>query len=104
MRIDLNASVCGKMYRLRSVRAASAMHGECDPPNKAKKEIRINQRLSGRALCETVLHELLHASAFDLLSEHYVTHAARDIAAVLWRLGYRVEDPKHGPKKTNQRG
>ena len=37
---------------------------------------------------ETVVHEAIHC-CFPMYSEEKVTQAARDIARLLWRLGYR---------------
>ena len=53
--------------------------------------IQIDPRYCGRELLETIIHESLHACLWDL-DEEAVTMTARDIARLLWRLGYRTEE------------
>jgi hypothetical protein len=62
--------------------------GTCDAPNTPGKAIRILSELKGRERLETIIHECLHAAGWEL-KEKSVTHAARDIARILWKLGYR---------------
>ena len=69
-------------------------HGNCDPPDWKNKAIRVDKTLRGEAELETILHEMLHTAAWDLLSEQWVTDAGRDLAKALWRIGYRKEDRK----------
>lgn len=57
-----------------------------------KRKILIDERLKGRALLETTIHECLHA-CYPQMSEETVTESARDIARVLWNLGYRQSAP-----------
>ena len=61
--------------------------GETDYPGR---EIRIDDRIAGQRLLDTLIHEGLHA-ALPHLTEHDVTAAATDIAPVLWRLGYHSQ-------------
>ena len=60
------------------------------------RKILIDERLKGRALLETEIHEAMHA-CFPQLSEETVTEAARDLARILWALGYRVDVEKQAP-------
>lgn len=48
----------------------------------------IDSALKGRALLETEIHEAFHHLCPDHSEEH-VTASARDLAKILWALGYR---------------
>lgn len=65
--------------------------GECSDPTK---EIRISNRTRGKTELDSIIHECLHASAFDVLDEYFVQEAASDIARLLWKLGYRKVPPE----------
>ena len=69
-----------------------ATDGECDSPGKARKEIRIRNSLNRpdrqKRLMEVAIHESLHALHWGL-DEGIVESGAEDIAALLWKLGYR---------------
>lgn len=67
---------------------AARCYGDCDSPDERNKQIRIAEDLTGEVKMETVIHELLHAGDWGR-SEEYVEQHAKDIARVLWRLGYR---------------
>jgi hypothetical protein len=64
--------------------------GLCDHPGTPGREIWISSTLTGQNMLETLIHELLHASYPDL-NEDAVNATARDIATVLWELGYRAD-------------
>ena len=66
----------------------SGRDGDCDHPPGRHPRIRISDRLSGRARMETEIHEVLHASRPEL-DESAVQTTAREIATVLFRLGWR---------------
>lgn len=78
------------MRRYWHLRAAPnlANRGDCDPPDRAKKEIRILSTLRGEERLEVVLHELVHAAGWHL-DEDFAAEFAGDAARILWRLGYR---------------
>lgn len=62
-----------------------------DPKNPDIHErVLIDSRLKGRARLETEIHEFLHA-ANPTHSEEHVTQQGRDLARILWCLGYRQE-------------
>jgi len=69
--------------------------GECDPPNKKKKQIRLPARLKRdqRRLLTVILHECLHASDWSK-DESWVEPIAEDLARILWRTGFRLSEPK----------
>ena len=63
--------------------------GECDPPDRVNKAIRIKRPLAMELELDTIIHECLHAAAWHMFDEQYVTQAAADIARLLIRLGWR---------------
>ncbi len=79
-------TMLGKRWRIRFVSMKD--YGECDPPSKTGKEIRIRKGLKGEILLDTILHELAHA-ADQSKDEEWVNEMASDMARALWRLGYR---------------
>jgi hypothetical protein len=79
----------GRRYTIRRARMRDN-YGMCDHPGATGKEIRIAKGLrGGELLLEVLIHEILHASAWDL-SEESVDQFGRDCARILWRLGYRA--------------
>ena len=62
--------------------------GSCDSPLGGKPNIRICTNLETQTGLETAIHESLHAS-FWAKTDEKVGQTARDIARLLWRLGYR---------------
>lgn len=65
--------------------------GICDPPVARSKRIRISSSLGEEKTLEVLIHEMLHACSWDT-AEEAVDESARDIARVLWNLGYRRTD------------
>lgn len=55
-----------------------------------KRKILIHKGLRGRKRLEIELHEGLHATLGHTISEETVTESARDLAKILWALGYRI--------------
>jgi predicted SprT family Zn-dependent metalloprotease len=76
-----------RFTRLRGGAAGWAYLPDAKNPRMQRK-ILIDERLERRTRLETILHELLHV-AFPTVSEEHITESARDIAKVLWSLGYR---------------
>lgn len=86
MLIEIN----GKRWKLTEMTSNALgrdKFGECDPPSKQGKEIRIYYRLKGEKRLEILLHEMLHASDWSK-DETWVDGTARDLARALTRLGY----------------
>ena len=81
--------------KLKGRAAGWAYLPDAKNPNLLRK-ILIDARLKGRALLETEIHEALHA-CFPQMSEESITEAARDLARILWALGYRVDAEKAPP-------
>ena len=59
--MDTNVVIRGKRWRFRSANIKAM--GDCDPPHKRGKEIRIRRSLRGLDLLDTAIHELLHAGS-----------------------------------------
>lgn len=55
------------------------------------KHIWLNEKLKGKDLLGTILHELLHCVE-PRWSEDAVLQLEKDITEILWSLGYRSED------------
>lgn len=62
--------------------------GTCDAPTSANKTLAYYTGLRGPKLLESLIHEGLHACIWDL-SEEAVEESAKDLARLLWRLGFR---------------
>lgn len=62
--------------------------GFCDDPATRRKRIQVSSALTEERRLEVLIHEMLHACMWDA-AEETVNDSARDIAAVLWKLGYR---------------
>lgn len=88
-------TLLGKRWKLRFLSLSRTQSedderilGLCDPPDKPGKEILIDNGLVDGELLEVLIHEMLHATDWQK-SEEFITWQARDIAATLWKLGYR---------------
>lgn len=53
-----------------------------------KKLIEVHTKTQGRIALDTWIHEMLHATC-PWMSEEHVSSTATEIAAALWKLGYR---------------
>lgn len=86
----MRISLMGKRWELvfRRIPDREEAHGYCEPPDRKRKRLVVDSRLEGEKRLEIVVHELLHA-VFWYLDEDVVDQMAKDIAKVLWDLGYR---------------
>jgi hypothetical protein len=64
--------------------------GICELSGASQLEIWIHPSLSGEKMLETLIHEMLHA-AFPDIAEESVEESAKDLASVLWDLGYSAD-------------
>jgi hypothetical protein len=62
--------------------------GEFENTSGKRCVIRIDPKLRGSELLDTMIHEITHA-AFPDLSEDAVNRFATDAATILWNDGYR---------------
>lgn len=83
-------SILGKRWKFGFVPMFKCVDGVCDSPDTEGKGIRINRTLRDEALLETIIHECLHAADWTK-AEEFIEAEARDIAHILWRLGYRKQ-------------
>lgn len=88
----MNVTIRGKRWRLliEKLHASWNGWGFCDPPTTKAKAIRIDNRITGRHRLEILIHEMLHAAAFEL-REELVAEFAEDCARILTKLGYTNE-------------
>tara|TARA_B100000686_G_C16608217_1_gene872371 strand:+ start:383 stop:748 length:366 start_codon:yes stop_codon:yes gene_type:complete len=81
----------GRRYSVILDARLKSSHGLCTDPARPSPTIKIAANLGQADFLEAVIHEALHASAYDLLSEHWVTTSANDIARLLLKLGFRLD-------------
>ena len=94
MPCDHHVTLAGTKWLLRFTRLRGMAAGWAYVPDarnpKLDRKILIDERLRGRSKLETIIHECLHVCpAGPAIDESHVTESARDIARVLWALGYR---------------
>lgn len=77
----------GKRWKLRFTRLQKVAGG-CDAPTTPNKEIRIDSHLEGERLLEILIHECRHAADWSR-DEEFIAEEAKDMARILWKLGYR---------------
>jgi len=82
----MRLTILGRRWWLRFVRLYTN-RGECDPPDKQGKEIRVCTSLKGEERLEVITHEMLHAAGWHI-DEQFVTQFAADLARNLTKLGY----------------
>jgi hypothetical protein len=95
MPTDHQFTIMGRKWPLRFTKLRGQAVGWAYLPDtknpNLKRKILIDERLKRRSLLETIIHECLHA-CFPQTPEETITEAARDLARVLWTLGYRPRD------------
>jgi hypothetical protein len=92
----------GKFLRILFVHYRKQFHGQCDPPQQKPREIWIDRRLAGQKLLEIVLHEAIHARLWRL-KERDVREFARDLARLIYRLGFKeCSDAKEQRKRKSR--
>jgi len=91
--MDHHFSIAGIRWLWRYARLRGAASGWAyflDPSNPAAgRKILIDSSLRGRARLEIEIHEFTHASN-PTLSEEHVDRQGKDLAKILWALGYRL--------------
>ena len=81
----------GRRYSVLLDARLKSSHGICTDPARPSPTIKIAAGLGQADFLEAVIHEALHACAYDLLSEHWVTTSANDIARLLLKLGFKLD-------------
>jgi hypothetical protein len=92
----MQVTIRGKKWKVLFTQLPRGTDGECDHPATPGKEIRISTRLSEEDTLETIVHEVLHAADFDK-SEEWADDVGRNLARLLWRLGYRKTGVENDP-------
>ncbi len=82
--------VLWRYARLRGRAAGWSITPDEKRPDLERKVL-IDSRLRCRARLETEIHEAIH-QLFPDLAEETVSGAGRDLARILWSLGYRRND------------
>lgn len=89
---DHHFTVAGARWLLRFCRLKGQAAGWAYLPDaknpRMERKILVDEKLSGRARLETIVHELLHV-CYPTVSEEHTTVSARDISRVLYALSYR---------------
>jgi len=88
MRVKLN----GKWWQLKFVPQLRDYGDMVDPGKAEGRRIRIGTWQGDEDLLDTICHELLHCIEPNW-TEAKVTEASREMSRVLWRLGYRRQEP-----------
>lgn len=84
----MRARILGKLWSIEdNARLADGVYGDCDPPDKPRRKIRLRKGLSDQRRLETITHEILHASDWHK-DESWVSQVAADIAAILIKDGW----------------
>lgn len=66
--------------------------GDCDSPSRRGPTlIRLVRGMGDRRRLEVLIHEMLHALAWDVFDEEFVRSSARQMSRVLWAFGYRTK-------------
>ena len=94
-------TILGKRWRFRFSKLPRGTDGECDDPSTRGKELRIRKGLGEADTLETIIHEALHAADWHK-NEPWVEEVARDLARLLWRLGYRRADVESTPTRAKR--
>lgn len=88
----------GKVWHLvHTSKLPKDVDGECDAPWSKKKQIRIRKEMTEQRLLDAYVHEVTHASLWDL-GEGPVASLANAVAHELWNDGLR---PGSKPSKKN---
>lgn len=88
------------LTRLVSGREIPGKDGDSDRPKSKHKQIRIWDRLRGRRLLETMIHEFTHC-AHPKWDEEAVEEFSRDLALFIYRMGFRLRS-KHFEKNLEE--
>lgn len=86
----MRVKVGRRYYDLQFTRIRGDAWGYCDPPDAPRKRILIHKPLGSKHRLEILIHEMLHALQWHI-DEAHVAEAAKDMANVLDRVGYRAE-------------
>ncbi len=96
----ITVTLGGKRWRfLREPPHKANLDGDCDPPTEKNKAIRVHPKTTGWDELYAIIHEARHAENWEMYAEPYVVSISRDLANLLWRLGYRKLEPTDSPRE-----
>lgn len=85
----MRARILGKLWTIQTdARLPDGVYGDCDPPETPRRKIRLRKGMSERRMLEVLIHEVWHAADWSR-DELFVSESARDMAEILWKMGYR---------------
>jgi hypothetical protein len=85
----MRVRILGKQWSIEcDARLPDGVYGDCDPPDTPRRKIRLRKGMSERRHLEVLIHEVWHAADWSR-DEAFVSESARDMAEILWRMGYR---------------
>ncbi len=85
----MRARILGKLWTIEDgARLPDGVYGDCDPPDRPRRKIRLRAGMSEKRHLEVLVHECLHAADWHK-DELWVSEVARDLAVILWKMGYR---------------
>ena len=87
----MHVTIHGKRWRLRFCKLDGETLGECNSPDTPRKEIRIDESLTGQKKLDTLIHELRHAASWHV-DEDAIDVESSAITACLWKLGLRWQN------------
>ena len=84
----MNVTFRGREFQVVRRNIGPELCGTCQDESET---IEISTRVKGRMRLDTEIHEALHA-CLPMLEETIIDPVATDIAAFLWRIGYRIDE------------
>jgi len=97
MPADHHFRIGGVRWLWRYARLKGSANGWTQYPDaknpRAPAKILIDERLVGSPRLTIEIHEAMHA-CFPQIDEEIITEAAKDVARILWTLGYRIDEQK----------
>jgi hypothetical protein len=90
LRLFMIVQILGRRYKMQFVNKIddNGTRGFCDKPTAKNKKIVIEKGMPPQEELEVTIHELLHAADWHK-DEEWVEEVGKDIARILYRLGYR---------------
>lgn len=82
------------LWRYSRLRGMAAGWAYIPDDSKKGRKVLIHDKLAGRKRLEIEIHEAMH-HCFPDVCEETITESARDVARILYTLGYRITKPHH---------
>lgn len=85
---EVKVKVDGKTWKIRFIDRKECPKDRWGDCNDKTKSMRVRTDLSDLHFLDTFIHELLHAAAYKMFSEEWVSDTATDLAKALLKSGY----------------